>query len=64
MIQIKTAQIAHLDLLEQVPDTFSRIEIRGISWQGFQVNVFGPTVYQERLDGLAAMDRGAIPDQP
>ena len=55
-------QIGQFDALEIVPDALIRIEIRRVAGQLLQMQALGARLAQEVLDGLAVMDRRAIPD--
>jgi hypothetical protein len=47
---------------EQVPDPFVGIEFWGVAWEPLQLQPGGRTGAQKCLHLLAAMDRGAVPD--
>src|SRR5919199_2377598 len=55
--------IAQLDMLEIVPDTFVRVQVRRIARHLFQEQPLGATSSQEGLDALVAVDRSTIPDE-
>lgn len=57
-----TADVAEFDALEVVPDALIRVEVRGVARQRLQLDATGTAVCQEVLDGLAAMDGRAVPD--
>src|SRR5258706_4699492 len=61
--QVRTADIAEFPSLEIVPQPFDRIELRRIAGQLLQMQPSGRPPSQELLDGLAPMNRRAIPDQ-
>lgn|GEM_PF-1159926 len=63
MWDIEAAQIAQFDPFELLPEAFIRVQLRGIGRQTFQVEALRRAVGQERFDGVAAVDRRAIPDQ-
>lgn len=60
--QVLTTAVAQFDMLQIVPNTLVRIEIRGIAGQAFQMEACGGPLAQEVLDGLGAVNRSAIPD--
>lgn len=62
MRKMKAAQVAQLDPLELLPKIFVRIQVWGIGWQALPMPPRRGAVGEERLDGLAAVDRRAIPD--
>jgi hypothetical protein len=56
------ADVAQFDVLEVGPDALVRVQIGSIAGQLLQAEAAGRAVGQKVLDGLAAMDRGAIPE--
>ena len=60
---IEAAHIAQFDPFERWPEAFIRVQLGGIGRQTFQVKALRRAVGPERVDGLAAVDRRAIPDQ-
>ena len=60
-VEIMTTDILEFDLLEILPDTLNRIEIRRIAWQSHNLDVGGRTLSQVPFH-LAIMDWGAIPN--
>jgi hypothetical protein len=60
--EIGAAEVAEFDVLEIVPDTLVRIQIRGVARQLLQLEARRRALCQEVLDGPRAMDRRPIPD--
>jgi hypothetical protein len=60
--QVMAAEIAEFNALQVVPDALVRIQLRRVPRQLLQVQPSGGAVTQEVLDGLAAVNRRAIPD--
>ena len=56
-----TTQIFQFDIFQIVPNTFIRVQVRGISWQLFQMKALGCTLAQKLLDSLRPMSRQAVP---
>src|SRR4051812_31316302 len=61
LVQVRTANVAQLHILEQVPHAFLGIELGCIGRQGFEVDQACPSPGEETVDFLAAMDRSAVP---
>jgi hypothetical protein len=57
-----TADVAQFDALEVAPDALVRVEVRRVAGELLQADAVGAALGQKVLDGLAAMDRRAIPD--
>ncbi len=55
-VEVGTADVGELDILQVLPDAFVRIQVGGIPWQAFQPD---PAVglFQDGFDRAAAMDR-------
>jgi hypothetical protein len=62
MREIEAADVAQLDPFKLFPQALAWIEFGGIRRQALQVHPLGRAIGQERLDDLAAMDGGAIPN--
>ena len=62
MREVQAAEITQLDPLQVAPEAFARIQLRRIGGQSLEVEALRRAVGQECLDGMAAMDGGAIPD--
>ena len=60
--QVLTADVAQLDVLEVVPDALVRVKVRGVAGELLELDAPGAALGQEVFDWLAAMDRGAVPD--
>jgi hypothetical protein len=60
--EVQAADVTQLDVFEIGPDALVRVQVGSVAWQLFQADPLGASVGQEVLDGLAAMDRGAIPE--
>ena len=60
--QVLAADVAQLDVLEVVPDALVRVEVRGVAGELLELDASGAAVGQEVFDRLAAMDRGAVPE--
>src|SRR5712692_10003672 len=60
--QIETTPVAQLDAFQIAPNPLVRIQIGGVTGQGFQMDPLGCARGQKVFDDLAAMDWGAIPD--
>ena len=61
-LKITATEIAHLDLLQVSPDAFFRVHLRSIAGKALEVDPFGRPVVEILPDGLASVDRRAIPD--
>jgi len=61
-LQVMTAQVLHLNVLEIVPYPFIGVEFRGITRQLRQIQLFRATLAQKVLDLPASVSRQAIPD--
>lgn len=61
VLHTKTTNILEFDPLEQVPDAFLRIELKGIARQAFEMNAFGSTFRQKIFDCLTAMNGRPVP---
>src|SRR5437016_10307148 len=57
-----TGDVFQLDILQVVPDPFSRVQVWGIARQLLQIQPSSSTLCQESLDRLISMDRCPIPD--
>ena len=55
-------QVAQFVVLEQVPEAIRRVEVWRIGGQSLQMEALTGIGGQEVLDGLAVMDRGAVPE--
>ena len=62
MGEILAADVAQFDALEGVPDALVGVEVRGVAGELFQADALGAALGQAVLDGLATMDRRAVPD--
>ena len=62
MRAIEATHVAQLHSFELGPVAFTRIRFRGIGWQALQVRPPCGAVREEPLDGVAAVDRRAIPE--
>src|SRR6266567_3167537 len=62
VLHVKTTNILEFDSLQQIPDPFLWVQLRGISRQLFQMNALGAAFSQVLFDGLTAMNRSPIPD--
>jgi len=62
LVEVAAAAIRQLTALQQVPDARVGIELRGIGGQAFEVEPRRRARREEVLDGLAAVDGGAVPD--
>ena len=60
--EVLAADVAQLDALEVVPDALVRVQVRGVAGELLELDASGTALGQEVLDRLAAMDRGAVPD--
>src|SRR5215831_14654286 len=59
---VVTASVAQLDPLPVAPDPLIRVHVRRVAGEGLEGEAPGRAPGQEILDDLAAMDRGAVPD--
>lgn len=59
---ITAGHVLELNTLQVVPDALIWVELRRVSGQSLEMDSFSSTVGQKGFDHLAAMDRGAIPD--
>src|SRR2546427_3613086 len=57
-----TGDVFQLDILQVVPDPFSRVQVWGIARQLLQIQPSSSALCQESLDCLVSMDRCPIPD--
>ncbi len=62
MGEVQTADVGQLHALEVVPDALVGVEVWRVAGKLLQADALGAALSQEVLDRLAAMDRGAIPD--
>jgi hypothetical protein len=62
VLHVKTTNIFEFDPLEQIPDSFLRIELWCIGRQLFEMNALGSAMCQVVFNGLTAMNWGSIPD--
>src|SRR5882724_3144144 len=63
MRQVNTTDVAQLHAFELLPDSLIRVQLRGIGRQALQVQSLCRALGQELLDGVAAVDRRAIPNE-
>jgi hypothetical protein len=61
LLKITTTEIAHLDPLQVPPNAFFRVHLRCVTGEALQVDPLGGAVAEKLLDGLAPVDRCAIP---
>jgi hypothetical protein len=61
--EIEAAQMAQLNPFELLPEALIRVQLRRIGRQAFQVAAVRRALGQELLDGVAVVDRRAIPDE-
>lgn len=64
MAQIKTTEIAQLDVLEMLPDPLVRVEIRGIGRQLLKSDEPRATRLQKRFDVGTPVDRRTVGRSP
>lgn len=57
-----TTDIPEFDMFQIVPDALIGIQVRRIAWEPLQPKPCGSASSQEVLDGLTAMNGGAVPD--
>src|SRR4051794_3466479 len=57
-----TTDVFEFDMFQIVPDSFVGIQVWCVPWEALQPDAFGSTSGQKGLDGLAAMNRCAVPD--
>src|SRR6266496_626907 len=62
MAQVVTAEVSQFNVLEVLPYSFVRIQVRCIRRQAFQMNQLTAPLRQKSLYLLRAMDRRAIPN--
>src|SRR5688500_7309195 len=63
MMQVRTADVAERDVLEVAPDALvERVAVGRVPGQWLQPQALGRAACQEVLDGLAAVDGCAVPD--
>jgi hypothetical protein len=62
MTDCKAAHMAEFDALEMPPETFTRVQFRGIGREALDVDALRGTMGEELLDDLTAMNRRSIPD--
>lgn len=60
--EIRTTGIPQLGVLEVIPDTFIRVEIRGVARQLLQVQPFGRSTLEKVFDGLPPTNWRSVPD--
>ena len=61
--QVLTTHVAQLHRLQVVPDTFVRVQLRGIAGQTFQVKAMGRALSEEVLNRLSPMGGQSIPNE-
>ena len=59
--QMLTGKVLEFHALEVVPDSFIRVQFRGIGGQSLQLEPFGRTSGQELFDHVTPVDRRPIP---
>jgi len=64
MRQVNTTHMVPLHAFELLPDALVGVQLRGVGRQALQVPPRRRAVGQEFLDGVAAVDRRAIPKEP
>lgn len=62
MTQVGAADVAQLDPFQILPDALIRVEVGGVARQLLKMHTLCATLGQEVLDGLAAMNGGAVPN--
>jgi len=60
--KVLAADVAQFDVLEVGADALVGVQLRSVAGEPLQPETLGRALDQEVLDGLAAMDRGAIPE--
>ena len=63
MGKIDAAHIPQLNSFELLPEALTRIQVRGIRREPFDVEALRRAIGQELFDHVTAMNRGPIPDQ-
>ena len=59
---IDATDVAQFDPFELLPEPLARVQLRGIRWEPLQMQPPCGAMRQELLDGVAAVDGGAVPD--
>jgi hypothetical protein len=62
VIEILTTKIGKFAMFEVMPDALIGVEVRGIGGQSFEMDTLGSAIRQKLFNGLAAMNRCAIPN--
>lgn len=62
MGQVRATDVSEFNMFEIVPDALIGVEVWSIAWQTFEPDSLASALGEEGLDGLAAMDGSAIPD--
>ena len=62
MRDIEAADIAQLDPFELLPEPLTRVQVRGRGRLPLHVQPVGRPIRQERLEAMATVDGGPIPD--
>ena len=62
MGHILAAEVLHLDMLEILPDTFVRVQLRGIAGKSLQLKASRRALGKVVLESLAAMDGSTLPN--
>ncbi len=60
--QIQTAHVTQLDAFKMLPSTFIRVEIRRITRERLQMNVFGSALREIGFDFSSPMNGRAVPN--
>ena len=62
--EIRAAQICQLLVLEMLPKTFGRIQIRGVAGEEFRLQLPRTHLTNKQLHQLGPMNGGSVPDNP
>jgi hypothetical protein len=60
--KMETADMASFDPFELLPEALIGVQLRGVGRQALQMEAFGGPMGQEFHDGMATMNRRALPD--
>src|SRR5262245_55617482 len=63
MWDIEAADMASFNPFELLPKALTRVELRCIGWQAFQVDPLRRAIGQKLANDVTAVDRGPIPDK-
>jgi hypothetical protein len=60
MVKVSATEVAEFDMLETLPDTFIRIQFRGVSRETLQVNFLRPSFASRLFSHLAGLQWASV----